>query len=303
MERTEILLRGITKEMRGIEIGAWHTPIVAKRDGYNSMSLDIFPTEQLRSIARTDSYLTPHHIESIEDVDLVGPATEIGRLVEEKGLAGEIDYIVSSHNFEHLPDPVKFLQGCASALRPGGILCMAVPDRRAVFDYFRPWSTTADFLAAFAEKRTKPTPAQRLEEQLLHARRLVHGVETATWDHIRSYPEIYSLSDVKLAWKEFQRDFDNPEAPYIDTHCWQFTPSSCELILRDLHFLGLTSLSVQGVYGSFFNEFYVRLVNQPGPPTEWERTFYRRRNDLLHATLRENSQSPVANIPGEGSLI
>jgi hypothetical protein len=36
----------------------------------------------------------------IEDVDLVGPSTQIAELVRARG---EADYIVSSHNFEHLP--------------------------------------------------------------------------------------------------------------------------------------------------------------------------------------------------------
>ena len=51
----------------------------------------------------------------IEEVDLVGSCTHIGKLVRARGEAGKFDYIVSSRNFEHLPNPIRFLQGCAAA--------------------------------------------------------------------------------------------------------------------------------------------------------------------------------------------
>ena len=89
----------------------------------------------------------------IEDVDLVGSSTHIGELVRARGEAGTFDYVVSSHNFEHLPNPIRFLQGCAEALRPGGILSMAIPDRRACFDYFRPVTRLSDWIQAFVEDR------------------------------------------------------------------------------------------------------------------------------------------------------
>lgn len=40
---------------------------------------------------------------------------------------------------------------------------MAIPDRRACFDFFRPFSSLAAWLEAYFENRTRPTNAQILK--------------------------------------------------------------------------------------------------------------------------------------------
>jgi SAM-dependent methyltransferase len=40
----------------------------------------------------------------------------------------ELDFIVSSHLLEHLPDPIESLTEWKRVLRPGGVLAIAVPD-------------------------------------------------------------------------------------------------------------------------------------------------------------------------------
>ena len=160
MDRRAVLLKGITKDMLGIEIGPYHQPLVPKREGYRSLSLDVFDTEALRKNAATDSAITKNEAEQIEEVDLVGSAPRLAELVETKGLVGQCDYIISSHNFEHIPDPIRFLQGCEKALKPQGFLSMAVPDKRCCFDYYRPLSMTGDLLEAYFEKRERPSRAQ-----------------------------------------------------------------------------------------------------------------------------------------------
>jgi 3-dehydroquinate dehydratase len=57
------------------------------------------------SRATNDPHITAEQRVSIEDVDIVGSSIAIGDLVEARGETGTFDYIVSSHNFEHLPEP------------------------------------------------------------------------------------------------------------------------------------------------------------------------------------------------------
>ena len=120
MDRRSAILKYTTKEQRGIEVGPWFNPIASKRDGYRCLVLDVFDSETLRKRAAGDPNIAAASVPLIEDVDLVGSSTHIGELVRARGEAGTFDYIVSSHNFEHLSNPILFLQGCAEALRPGG---------------------------------------------------------------------------------------------------------------------------------------------------------------------------------------
>jgi SAM-dependent methyltransferase len=50
---------------------------------------------------------------------------------------GSLDYIVSSHLIEHLPNPLLALQEWHSLLKKGGVLYMVVPDARFTFDHMR----------------------------------------------------------------------------------------------------------------------------------------------------------------------
>ena len=75
----------------------------------------MFDFGTLRKRVAEDPNIAAELIPLIEEVDLVGSCTHIGKLVRARGEAGKFDYIVSSRNFEHLPNPIRFLQGCAAA--------------------------------------------------------------------------------------------------------------------------------------------------------------------------------------------
>src|SRR4051812_21528373 len=163
MDRRDAILKYATKQQLGIEIGPWFNPIAAKRDGYRCLPLDVFDAETLRKRAADDPNISEAAAAMIEDVDLIGSSTHIGELVRARSEAGIFDYIVSSHNFEHLPNPIRFLQGCAEALKPDGVLSMAIPDRRGCFDYFRPVTRLSEWIQASIEDRCKPSHAQAFD--------------------------------------------------------------------------------------------------------------------------------------------
>src|ERR1700730_11534889 len=135
MDRRERITRFITPQQKGIEIGPYFAPLAPKRLGYNCLAIDVFDGATLRRHAADDQQIPDELIANIEEVDLLGSSSAVAELVAAQHQLGTFDYIISSHNFEHLPDPVRFLQGCGKVLRPGGILSMAIPDRRTCFDY------------------------------------------------------------------------------------------------------------------------------------------------------------------------
>jgi SAM-dependent methyltransferase len=49
-----------------------------------------------------------------------------------------VDFVIANHVIEHLEDPITALESYARVLRPGGVLYMAVPDKRVTFDRDRP---------------------------------------------------------------------------------------------------------------------------------------------------------------------
>ena len=67
--------------------------------------------------------------------------------------AGSLDYIASSHLFEHLPNPILTLCNWYQLLKPGGIIYLVVPDRRFTFDRFRARTPLSHLLEDFAAFR------------------------------------------------------------------------------------------------------------------------------------------------------
>ena len=239
MDRTKIILEGIGKEALGIEVAPWLAPVAARRDGYNVRIIDVFDTETLRSRGPADPHQADRDLGLLEEVDWVGSATEIATLVP-ADLHGKIDYIVSSHNFEHLANPIKFLNGCATVLRPGGILTMAVPDRRGCFDFFRPHTVIGDWIEAFREDRQRPTPRQVFDSKSMSAE-LRRGDETFHAFHLGENARDIGVTG-KLLPQFAVWEAARPADEYTDAHCTVMTPGSLELLLFEARALGLITL-------------------------------------------------------------
>lgn len=304
MNRNQLLIGHIDKRQRGIEIGPWCHPLLPKRVGYAVTILDVYSSETLRQRALADPDLPPDCAAAIEEVDLVGSACDIGELAANAGLAGRCDYVVASHAFEHLPDPIRFLQGCERCLRPGGQLSLAIPDKRGCFDYFRPVSSLAEMLAAYFEKRRQPALTQVFERWSLHARwRRRDGTEQISFPLDVPQEDIEPYDSLLTAYAEWQQAIDNNALPYQDTHCWVLTPANFTLILHDLQTLRLTRLTLSSCTPCG-GEFIVHLEN-PGEsaPALSASDRVARRKELMHAALRESGAPAAAHaaiLPGSG---
>ena len=256
MNRTEVLLAGITPDMIGIEVAPYHSPLVPKSEGFNSLSLDMFDTQKLKRLAAEDPNVQNDHIHRIEEVDFVGSACEIDALVCQHPSCGEFDYVISSHNFEHLPDPIRFLQGCSKVLKDGGRLIMAIPDKRACFDYFRPHTQLSDWLEAFFEKRAAPKPSQVFSSQTLFSA-LRHGRENQYAFFL--YQDTNNMVATKSIHENFKK-WEEASAEYCDAHCSLLTPNIFRLLLEEVAFLGLHEFRINKVSETNGHEFYVELI-------------------------------------------
>lgn len=286
MSRQKRILKGISKASKGLEIAPYHAPLAAKRDGYNCHILDVFDTDQLRRNAEADPLIPESSRALIEAVDYVGSATDLEKLIP-AGEYGTFDYVLSSHNFEHLANPISFLRGVEKLLKPGGRLTMAVPDARACFDYYRPNTMLGEWLDAYLEDRHRPSQRQLFDyrsymsvrEKKGHVEYAFHpGVAPS---HVRVEGDLAGAFD---KWRE-----SRPDGPYEDAHCTVMTPASLRLLIEECRLLGLIDLEAEEITGTTGCEFIVRLVRPPTPSTSRPsaENIKRLRTELLREVARE----------------
>jgi SAM-dependent methyltransferase len=291
LDRTKELLKHITKEQRGIEIGPYHNPVAPRRLGFRSITLDVFDTAELRRRAELDPHIPREHLPFIEDVDLKGSACDIADIVKAKHQDTRFDYVVSSHNLEHLPDPIRFMQGCERVLKPNGVLSMAVPDHRYCFDFYRRVTELSEWLDAFCERRTKPTPGQVFSQDAFHS--LLNG-------QIAWAPQTAGLptpaESLDAAYSDWQALTEaRGEGPYRDAHCSVFTPSSLELMIADLNYLGVLRMEIIEINRSNSCEFFIHLRNSSGDGLRPDRdVFYRRRAEIMRRAVDETAEATTA---------
>jgi predicted SAM-dependent methyltransferase len=122
--RTRIANRFLSGE--GIEIGALHNP------------LPVPPSARIRYVDRLPvSELRAHYPElkqePLVEVDILDDGERLATIAD-----SSLDFVVANHFLEHTQNPVGTLLNAFRVLRPGGILYLAVPDKRYTFDRDRP---------------------------------------------------------------------------------------------------------------------------------------------------------------------
>jgi SAM-dependent methyltransferase len=232
--RAEILQNLATDQLRGLEIGPLHSPIVEKQGG-EVYYVDYLDGEGLRAKYAADPNVD---VSQIVDVDaLWGEST----LYEATTAIGPFDYVVASHVIEHVPDLVTWLDEVADVLVPEGQLRLAIPDRRYSFDYYRDVSALADVLTAHIERPRVP----RIREVLDFALNHVDVPLEAAWSGIYPGPRTYSRDDWSSACA-VARELDEMGV-YRDVHCWVFTPSHFVRLMMSLAQMGLLRLKCDWV--------------------------------------------------------
>jgi SAM-dependent methyltransferase len=84
-----------------------------------------------------------------------------------------LDYVIASHVLEHVANPVAALAEWYRVVRPGGIIYLIVPNRRATWDRHRPLTTVEHMLEDFAAGTTAADAT--------HIDDFVHDVEWSEW--------------------------------------------------------------------------------------------------------------------------
>lgn len=283
---------------RGIEVGALHSPRVRKVDG-NVRYVDHATREDLVKKYESDPNLAPHIGDIVETDYVWKPGTSLRECLADWA---PVDYVVGSHVFEHIADPVSWLKEISDVLVPGGVASFAIPDKRYCFDARRATSTLAQVVDLFVRKVEKPTCQQIFDHG---ANYLASTTIEDLWDGVdamsvsrgpRGDPE-------RIAYAICLRAQEDGE--YVDVHATVHTPESLLDILEGLIELELLDFNVGSLIPtrSRSHEFHLTLVRcEDGPPAERLRGQRSSIDTARQALALVSRPQPSQHPPGTGAF-
>lgn len=147
--RRELARRYLRGE--GIEIGALHLPLELPADAHVQY-VDRLPTPALRE------HYPELAAQPLVDVEIIDDGERLGNVPDRSQ-----DFVIANHFLEHSEDPIRALTNMLRVLKPGGVLYLAVPDKRNTFDVNRP-STPLEHLIDDHEHGPERSRAQHYDE-------------------------------------------------------------------------------------------------------------------------------------------
>ena len=160
MTRQELLRSLFDNGGAGLEIGPSYNPLAPKAEGFNVEIVDHLDRAGL--IAKYGGDPNVASTEVIEEVDYVFDGRPLTELIGKRAC---YDFIVASHVIEHVPNFMGFLRDCEGLLKPGGVVVLAIPDKRYCFDLFQPISTVGQILQTDLDRRARPTAGSIFDQR------------------------------------------------------------------------------------------------------------------------------------------
>lgn len=237
----------IPLDKRSLEIGALHQPILHP-SYYNNKILDVRSTEDLKTYYADKPDCV---CENIVNVDYVWSGQPYDELIKDK-----FDMVISSHNIEHQPDLIGYLNNIESVLQDDGRLYLIIPDCRFCFDHFKHDTKLHQVLAAHLTKQKQPPIDVLIEDVILktHNNCILHR----NGDHGETQENNADL--VKQEYNKLKALLEGPDPmPYIDAHVWKFHPQGFKSIITMLKTLGLISFDIELCTNTRDIEFYAIL--------------------------------------------
>jgi SAM-dependent methyltransferase len=238
--RRRVLLKHITLPCDALEIGAFAMPTLTPQETRLKI-LDFYPTEDLRAQAAKNGVDPARVI----PVDYVCRDDRYDGVVQE-----QFDVVIANHVFEHVDNPIEWLQRVRRLLRAGAVLFLVMPDKKFSFDKFRSDTPLAHLLYDHL------VPGRNLKE--------VHALETEL-----HYDLTYIKQENRLATKldlERLRRSLTQLHPGIHTHVFQFETFAAG-ILKPLVYLRVIDFEFREIVNCRqFGEFAVVLRAGHRPP-------------------------------------
>jgi SAM-dependent methyltransferase len=215
----------------GIEICPLDHPVVTRERG-KVFYADCDTTERLRAKYASNPDV---RVENLVEVDYV---LDGWALPEAAGQTRKFDFAIANHVIEQVPDMIGFLNNLTNVVRPGGLICLAILDKRYTFNYFRNTTVLADLVDAHIRQLRRPSIRQVFD----HFASAVELPVASAWEgtlHRQHLHKLHSLQEA-LLMARLVADSDRQ----VECHCNVFTPASFFELLRGCFDQGLLHVEV-----------------------------------------------------------
>ena len=128
--RSSIILSGCEAQRRGLEIGPYFQPVTDK-SVHDVLYVDCCDDSELQRKFRENPTAVGKELPALDVV--WAPGRPLADCVSHEPFY----YAVASRVFEHVPNPLGWLQEILDVLQPGGVIALVIPDHRRTIDYFR----------------------------------------------------------------------------------------------------------------------------------------------------------------------
>jgi hypothetical protein len=112
-----------------LEIGALNNPFFEPKLYPNLKFIDVFSTEQLKQNYKEHPDVD---INTIVNIDYVWKGQKYIELIPDV----KFEQVFSSHNIEHQPNLIEYLNNISSVLKSDGLVYIVIPDKRYCFDHY-----------------------------------------------------------------------------------------------------------------------------------------------------------------------
>jgi SAM-dependent methyltransferase len=223
--RKAILTRHLNLAGTGVEFGPI-LRIVVSKDEYDVYYADYADEETLRRVYAKAPNVDPARIPKIDFV--VGD-----KYLHEVAGHNRFDYIIASHVIEHVPNFIGWIASCMRALKPGGVLSLAVPNANYSFDIRRRRTLLSDIIAAYVEDRKKPTITQIAD----HFGNVCKVKPVDVWNGITTPANAKPLHKMAQVLETCRKLHET--GAYKSCHCWIFDEAQFEKLIQETVAMGL----------------------------------------------------------------
>lgn len=202
--------RFFSSDKNCIEIGALACPCLPRAK--NVQFVDFLTREELVNLHHDKG---SNFIKNIVDVDIVWDGSDDLSTFKGHGL---IDLVCGAHLFEHIQNPVGWIESLQSIGSDSQIISLIIPNKNFCFDKYRPLTSYGELISAYLLKTYSPSLKSVIDQRFY----AVRAQDKNSWED-NFEPDIFKkVFDNYTDYKHMVERCHSGH--YVDSHCTVWTP-------------------------------------------------------------------------------